>query len=77
MLILQRKEGESLCIGNDIEVTVVAVEGGRVRLAIKAPSEMIIVRSELSVEAAKTNRDAACDKTIPEDLVSFIKKIKE
>ena len=37
MLILQRKEGESLLIGDEIEVTVLAVEAGRARLAIQAP----------------------------------------
>ena len=37
MLILQRKSGESLFIGEDIQVTVVSVEAGRVRLAIEAP----------------------------------------
>ena len=35
MLILQRKEGESLLIGDEVEVTVLAVEAGRVRLAIR------------------------------------------
>ena len=39
MLILQRKEGESLLIGEEIELTVLAVEAGRVRLAIQAPRE--------------------------------------
>lgn len=37
MLILQRKSGESLVIGEDISITVVSVDGGRVRLAISAP----------------------------------------
>ena len=48
MLILQRKAGESLLIGDQIKVTVVSVEaGGRVRLAIDAPRSMTILRSEL------------------------------
>ena len=55
MLILQRKEGESLLIGDEIEVTVLAVEAGRVRLAIQAPRDVTILRSELRV-AAETNR---------------------
>ena len=40
MLILQRKEGESLLIGDEIEVTVLAVEAGRARLAIQAPRDV-------------------------------------
>ena len=59
MLILQRKAGESLFIGDDIRVTVVSVEaGGRVRLAIDAPRSLPILRSELRV-AADTNQAAA------------------
>ena len=37
MLILQRKEGESLLIGDEIEITVLSVEAGRARRAIQAP----------------------------------------
>ena len=44
MLILQRKEGESLLIGEDVEITVLAVEAGRVRLAIQAPREVPVLR---------------------------------
>ena len=47
MLILQRKAGESLLIGGDIEVSVLSVDAGRVRLAIQAPKSVPILRSEL------------------------------
>ena len=52
MLILQRKEGESLFIGEDVEVTIVSVDGGRVRLAIRAPREVPVLRGELKTAAA-------------------------
>ena len=58
MLILQRKAGESLVIGEDITVRVVSVDGMRVRLAITAPDNVSILRSEL-VTAANANRDSA------------------
>lgn len=58
MLILQRKPGESLFIGDDIKVTVLAVDGGRVRLAIEAPQDLSILRSELKT-AMSTNQEAA------------------
>ena len=45
MLILQRKPGESVMIGSDISISVISVEGGRVRLAISAPVEVPILRS--------------------------------
>lgn len=47
MLILTRREGETLLIGDNIEVTVVAVQGGQVRLGITAPREVQVLREEL------------------------------
>lgn len=47
MLVLSRKTDESILIDGRIEVTVVQVEGGRVRLGITAPREISIRRSEL------------------------------
>lgn len=48
MLILTRREGESVQIGYDIEVTVLAVRGGQVRVGIDAPQDIAILRGELS-----------------------------
>ena len=42
MLILQRKAGESLFIGDEIRVSILSVEAGRVRLAIEAPRDVSI-----------------------------------
>ena len=71
MLILQRRPGESLRIGEEIEVTVVAIEGGKVRLAISAPKDITILRSEL-VGARDTNRDAAMEQAAPAELLSML-----
>lgn len=73
MLILQRKEGESLLIGDEVEVTVLSVEAGRVRLAIQAPREVSILRSELRV-AAQTNREAADEEASPLELLNALKE---
>ena len=72
MLILQRKEGESLLIGDEVEVTVLAVEAGRVRLAIQAPRSVPILRSELKV-AAQANREAADEEVSPLELLDSLK----
>ena len=69
MLILQRKPGESLVIGGDISITVVSVEGGRVRLAISAPQDVPILRSEL-VAATAANKDSAVEETTPMELLA-------
>ena len=47
MLVLSRKLGESIRIGDNIEVTVVEVKGNRVRLGITADRSVSVVRSEL------------------------------
>lgn len=75
MLILQRKPGESLYIGEDIQVTVVSVESGRVRLAIEAPRSLSILRSELRT-LIEENHNAATGSTQPVDLLSFLSDIK-
>ena len=71
MLILQRKAGESLLIGNDITVQVVSVDGTRVRLAISAPGDVPILRSEL-VTAATANRDSAMEEAGPAELLDLL-----
>lgn len=76
MLILQRKAGESLVIGEDITVRVVSVDGVRVRLAISAPQDVPILRSEL-VTAATTNRDAAMEETAPAELLDLLGGVLE
>lgn len=47
MLILRRKVGEAIILNGVIEVTVLAVEGERVKVGITAPPEITIVRAEL------------------------------
>lgn len=47
MLVLTRKPGERIWIGEDISVTVVRVTGGGVRLGIEAPQELPVIREEL------------------------------
>ena len=47
MLVITRRRGEKVQIGPDIEVMVTQVREGQVRLAIKAPPETVVVRTEL------------------------------
>jgi len=73
MLILQRKVGESLLIGDNVEISVLSVEAGRVRLAIQAPRSVPILRSELKV-AAEANREAAAEEVSPLELLGVLKE---
>jgi carbon storage regulator len=47
MLVLSRKEGEAIVIGDEIEITVSSVFGKKVRLAISAPDDVVIMRREV------------------------------
>ena len=48
MLILTRRAGESLRIGDDVEVTVMAVNGSQVRIGSKAPRNVAVDREEIA-----------------------------
>ena len=76
MLILGRQAGESLDIGSDIHITVLSVEGGRVRLAITAPKDVPIVRCEL-LEAAAANLDASHEEAEPGALLEMMGSVLE
>lgn len=70
MLILRRKAGEMLLIGDEIKITVMDVYEGGVRLAIDAPKRITVLRSEL-VQAANANRDAANEQSRPQELANL------
>lgn len=58
MLVLSRKVGERILIGDDIAVTVVRVVQGGVRIGIEAPTELPIVREELKKELDRADEAA-------------------
>ncbi|MWQ75588.1 carbon storage regulator CsrA [Glaesserella parasuis] len=47
MLILTRKIGESLLMGDDVEITVLSIRGSQVKLGVKAPKEISVHREEI------------------------------
>jgi carbon storage regulator len=58
MLVITRKKGEALMIGDDIEITVVKLDDGSVKLAIDAPKNVTILRKELYKEVQEENKNA-------------------
>ena len=59
MLILSRRPGESVTLGDDIVVTVVSVNGNQVRLGINAPREVRVLRDEIYKAIREENQAAA------------------
>lgn len=49
MLILTRKRNEAIVISGNVEVTVLSVQSGRVKLGIKAPGDVVVQRAEVQL----------------------------
>jgi carbon storage regulator len=63
MLVLSRRAGERIQIGEQIEVTVVRIGPGIVRIGIEAPAEMTVVREEIRSGFVHTVRDGRTKQT--------------
>jgi carbon storage regulator len=59
MLVLSRKTGESIVVGSDVHVQVINVTGNRVKLGIKAPRSLRVLRSELVEEDESARCEAS------------------
>lgn len=75
MLVLSRKKGESVIIQDQIEVTVLEVEGDVIRLGISAPGYIDIFRKEVYLSIQESNREAAVQK--PGGLELLMQKIRD
>jgi len=77
MLVLSRKKGESILIGENIEISVLEVTNEQIKLGIRAPKEVSILRKELYISIENTNRDAEQSFISFEDLQDQYKNIKK
>lgn len=58
MLVLTRKAGEGIIIGDDIRITVIELKGGGVRIGIDAPRELRVHRQEVYERIRQENKEA-------------------
>ena len=63
MLILTRRVGETLMIGDDVTITVLGVKGNQVRIGVNAPKEVAVHREEIyqRIQKEKTGDDTDSD----------------
>jgi carbon storage regulator len=59
LLILTRKVGESVAIGDDIQISVVEIKGTQVKLGIRAPRDITVHREEIYLKIQEENKLAA------------------
>ncbi len=74
MLILTRKLGESINIGEDIKISVLGIHGRQVRIGIDAPMNVVVHREEIYVKIQEENRKASS--SISKDLKGMVDLIK-
>jgi len=58
MLVLSRKTKQSIMIGDDIEISIVSIEGEQVKLGINAPKHVEIHRKEIYLAIQEANKEA-------------------
>lgn len=63
MLVLSRKVNQSIMVGDNVRVVVVAVDRDQVKLGIEAPREIAVHRSEIYEEIQRSNQSAAASAT--------------
>lgn len=73
MLALSRKPGESIVIGNDIEITILEVKGDQVKIGIDAPKPVSIYRKEIYLQIQESNKEAAKSNVSIEDMNHLFK----
>lgn len=76
MLVLSRKKGETIIVGDNIEVCIVDIQGDNVRVGIKAPREVNIFRKEVFEQIKDENLKAAQKPEGLSELLEELNKLK-
>ncbi|MDX2180980.1 MAG: carbon storage regulator [Bryobacteraceae bacterium] len=74
MLVIRRRAGESLIIGEDVEVEILDIEGSQVKLGLRAPREVHILRKEVA-RIRSANRTAARSE-VPAALAGLVERLR-
>jgi carbon storage regulator len=74
MLVLRRKAGESLLIGEDVEIELLAISAQGAKIGIRAPKETIVLRKELKL--IQEQNEAAAQALAPSDFNRAMEKLR-
>ena len=77
MLVLKRKAGESIIVADNIEIKIIEVEEGRIKIGIDAPKEVSIIRKEVLEETKSENKTATQSRNIDKSVLTKIIKNKK
>ena len=77
MLALTRKKGESIIIGDNIEVVILSVQGDLVKVGIEAPRSVPVNRKEIFIQILEQNRRAAERPVSMNDISNLFKIMQE
>ena len=75
MLVLTRKSGEAIRIGDDVRIVVVSVKDNQIKLGIEAPLDKSVHREEIYLKIQQENRSAAT--LMPDDIADAIGKVSD
>ncbi len=70
MLVLTRKRNQSIMVNDNIELTIIDIQGDQVRVGIKAPKDVKVFRKEVYVEMTQENKEAS---NVTMDALSLLK----
>ncbi len=74
MLVLRRRAGESLLIGNDVEIEVLAITAQGAKIGIRAPRETVVLRKELRI--TQQQNEAAAQGLTGADFKKALEKLR-
>ncbi len=76
MLVLTRKQNESIIINDDIEIQILGIDGDQIKIGIQAPKSVEIHRKEVYLSIQQENQTAGAE-TLSNDLISALKNLKK